>query len=50
MKGRAEPEQLGRCRYCGDGVWADMDHVMVRGDAYHRECAERLVSELEAAL
>lgn len=42
--------QLGRCEFCGGGVWADMEHVKVGGDFYHRGCAERLVADLEAVL
>lgn len=42
--------QLGRCEYCGDGVWPDMEYVQVRSRYWHRECAEALVADLEAVL
>lgn len=49
-----EPEQVGRCLLCGGGVWADDDpdgpSVQVGAHTFHRGCAERFASDLEAAL
>jgi hypothetical protein len=45
-------EQVGRCEWCGGGVWPseDPDYVRVRGYVWHRRCAEALHAGLGDAL
>lgn len=48
----AEPEQVGRCDWCGEGIWLDTspDYVRASGWRYHRGCAESLLTQLQAQL
>lgn len=42
-------EQVGRCEWCGDGVYVDQDHRRDGGYVWHDECAETNAQVIESA-